>query len=114
MNPRASVWFGASKVTLQHSRAAQAVYRQLLDRQYEPALAARLARKERSHAKLHAKPIRILTPYQLLRAAYQLKGHEASDSRARRSGSHHVRHNAFPIAPNPAIDTAGRKTFGCV
>ncbi len=68
---------GTTKVALQHSRAAQAVYRQLLDRDYEPALAARLARKERSLAKLHAKPVRILTPYQLLRGAYQLKGHEA-------------------------------------
>lgn len=68
---------GTTKVALQHSRAAQAVYRQLLDRDYEPALAARLARKERSLANLHAKPVRILTPYQLLRGAYQLKGHEA-------------------------------------
>ena len=68
---------GTTKVALQHSRVAQAIYRQLLDRDYEPALAARLARKERSLAKLHAKPVRILTPYQLLRGAYQLKGHEA-------------------------------------
>jgi CRISPR-associated endonuclease/helicase Cas3 len=68
---------GSTNVALQHSRAAQAVYRQLLDRHYEPALAARLARKERSLARLHAKPVRILTPYQLLRGAYQLKGHEA-------------------------------------
>jgi CRISPR-associated endonuclease/helicase Cas3 len=77
MRARLADRFGATKVALQHSRAAQAIYRQLLDRNYEPSLASRIARKERSLSKLHAKPVRILTPYQLLRGAYQLKGHEA-------------------------------------
>ncbi len=77
MQARLAHSFGHAKVTLQHSRAAQAVYRQLLDRAYEPSLAARLAKKERSLAQLHSKPVRILTPYQLLRGAFQLKGHEA-------------------------------------
>jgi CRISPR-associated endonuclease/helicase Cas3 len=30
-----------------------------------------------SIARLHAKPVRILTPYQLLRGTFQLEGHEA-------------------------------------
>ena len=77
MQARLAASFGDAKVTLQHSRAVQAIYRQLLDREYQPVLAARLARKERSLAKLYAKPVRILTPYQLLRGAFQLKGHEA-------------------------------------
>jgi CRISPR-associated endonuclease/helicase Cas3 len=77
MHARLARVFGESKVAMQHSRAALAVYRELLDREYEPALAAQIARKERSLARLHAKPIRILTPYQLLRGAFQLKGHEA-------------------------------------
>lgn len=77
MRERLAESLGSAKVTLQHSRAAQAIYRQLLDRDYQPAVAALVARRERSLARLHAKPVRILTPYQLLRAAYQLKGHEA-------------------------------------
>lgn len=77
MRERLADGLGSTKVTLQHSRAAQAIYRQLLNRDYQPAVAALVARRERSLARLHAKPVRILTPYQLLRAAYQLKGHEA-------------------------------------
>lgn len=77
MQARLAAHFGEAKITLQHSRAAQAIYRQLLDRQYQPALASSLARKEKSLASLHAKPVRVLTPYQLLRGAFQLKGHEA-------------------------------------
>jgi CRISPR-associated endonuclease/helicase Cas3 len=77
MQARLAAHFGGSKVALQHSRAALAIYRQLLDRDYQPKLAALIARKERSLANLHAKPVRILTPYQLLRSAFQFKAHEA-------------------------------------
>lgn len=77
MQARLACRLGGAKVTLQHSRAVQAIYRQLLDREYQPALAVFLARKEKSLAALHAKPVRILTPYQILRGAFQLKGHEA-------------------------------------
>jgi CRISPR-associated endonuclease/helicase Cas3 len=77
MRDRLALYFGDAKVTLQHSRAVQIIYRQLLERDYQPALAEGLAKKERSLAKLYAKPVRVLTPYQLLRGAFQLKGHEA-------------------------------------
>jgi CRISPR-associated endonuclease/helicase Cas3 len=77
MQARLESYLGESKVALQHSRAVQAIYRQLLSRNYEPSLAAHVARKAKSLARLHAKPVRVLTPYQLLRGAYQLKGHEA-------------------------------------
>lgn len=68
---------GDDKVVLQHARSLQALYRQLLEREYTPESAKALALKETTLAKLHVSPIRIVTPYQLLRGAFQLQGHEA-------------------------------------
>jgi len=64
-------------VALQHSRALQALYRSLLEKGYAPERAESVARRERSLAGLHHHPIRVLTPYQLLRGAFRLKGYEA-------------------------------------
>lgn len=64
-------------VALQHSRALQALYRNLLEKGYTQEKAASVARHERSLARLHAQPVRVLTPYQLLRGAFKLKGYEA-------------------------------------
>jgi CRISPR-associated endonuclease/helicase Cas3 len=68
---------GDRNVALQHSRALHALYRQLLEREYKPKHARAVALREVALGRLHATPIRILTPYQLLKAAFQLKGHEA-------------------------------------
>ena len=65
-------------VALQHSRALQALYRSLLEeKHYAPDQAASEARREHTLARLHHHPVRVLTPYQLLRAAFRLKGYEA-------------------------------------
>lgn len=64
-------------VTLQHSSALQVLYQQLMNRSGSLAEAESLARQQRDLARLHATPVRVLSPFQLLRAAYQLKGHEA-------------------------------------
>lgn len=77
MRLRLGKLLGDDKVILQHSRSLQALYRQLLDREYTPAKAKALALKEINLGKLHVSPVRILTPYQLLRGAFQLQGHEA-------------------------------------
>ncbi|MGH7552978.1 MAG: CRISPR-associated helicase Cas3', partial [Longimicrobiales bacterium] len=77
MRARLGALFGDDRVVLQHSRAVQALYRQLLGRGYLPGEAQRLAGRERSLARLHVAPVRVLTPYQLLRGAYQLPGHPA-------------------------------------
>ncbi len=77
MRSRLGRVLGEGSAALQHSRAVQALYRQLLEREYDPRRAQHLARREVALAGLHATPIRILTPYQLLRGAFQLKGHEA-------------------------------------
>ena len=77
MRLRLAEKLGASAVTLQHSRALQALYRQLLDKNYAPDAAQALTRRERNLASLQVKPLRISTPYQLLKGAFQLRGHEA-------------------------------------
>lgn len=69
------------RVTLQHSSAVQALYAELMNRDDGPSglshrQAERLAKKQANLARLHLSPIRVLSPYQLLRAAYQLPGHE--------------------------------------
>jgi CRISPR-associated endonuclease/helicase Cas3 len=76
MRQRLALLFGDEFVTLQHSRAVQAIYRQLLDKEYNAEDAERVAKRERNLASLHVKPLRISTPYQLLKGAFQLKGHE--------------------------------------
>lgn len=76
MRRRLGEHFGDEKVTLQHSRALQALYQRLVE-DHAPAEAARLAKAEVATGRLHVSPLRILTPYQLLRGAFQLPGHEA-------------------------------------
>lgn len=78
MRSRLGGHFGDNHVVLQHSRALQALYRQLLDRGYTPNEARNQAVREVNLGRLHVAPVRILTPYQLLRGAFQLRGHEAS------------------------------------
>ncbi|HXG20602.1 MAG TPA: CRISPR-associated helicase Cas3', partial [Methylomirabilota bacterium] len=76
MHARLSRYFPEA-VALQHSRALQALYRSLLEKGYTPEKAEDVARRERSLARLHYHPIRVLTPYQLLRGAFKLRGYEA-------------------------------------
>lgn len=65
-------------VALQHSRALQALYRSLMEtKEYTPEKAEAVARRQQSLARLHHHPLRVLTPYQLLRGAFRLKGYEA-------------------------------------
>ncbi len=73
---RLTLVFGPGEVTVQHSRAMQCLYRSLLD-DVPPAQAARQARRLRNLSRVHASAFRVLSPYQLLRAAFGLKGHEA-------------------------------------
>ncbi len=75
--PRYGVADGS--VVLQHSASAAALYGYLLDKPdgYTPSVAARIALHERNLATLMTAPVRVLTPYQLLRAFFGLPGHEA-------------------------------------
>jgi CRISPR-associated endonuclease/helicase Cas3 len=70
-------------VMLQHSSAVQVLYSQLMNSEEagrgRPTAqqAEWLALHQAQLARLHTAPVRVLSPYQLLRAAYQLHGHEA-------------------------------------
>lgn len=65
-------------VVLQHASATASLYKYLLEHKgYGAESAARVARHGHNLARLMTAPIRVLTPYQLLRAFFGLRGHEA-------------------------------------
>jgi CRISPR-associated endonuclease/helicase Cas3 len=64
------------QVGLEHSRSLLALYRRWLDEDYTPKQAARAARWSRNLARLNHFPVRVLSPYQILKAPYRLKGYE--------------------------------------
>lgn len=64
------------QVGLEHSRSMLALYRRWLNEDYTPQQAARAARWGRSLARLNYFPVRVLSPYQILKAPYRLKGYE--------------------------------------
>lgn len=77
MKLRLDETFGEGMVGLQHSRALLAIYRQLLEREDDPQQAAAQAKQMRNLAQLNHPPVRVLSPYQVLKSMYRLKGYEA-------------------------------------
>jgi len=69
--------FGEAYVGLQHGRSLLALYRLLLEREYDPQKAAQQAKWMRTLARLNYQPIRVLSPYQMLKGMYRLRGYEA-------------------------------------
>lgn len=69
--------FGEDAVGLQHGRSLLALYRQLLDKDYDPKRAAREAKWARNLAQLNYPPVRVFSPYQMLKSMYRLRGYEA-------------------------------------
>ncbi|MGQ9854108.1 MAG: CRISPR-associated helicase Cas3', partial [Candidatus Oleimicrobiaceae bacterium] len=65
------------QVTLLHGKSALALYRRFMDQDYTPAEARRLVHSQQDMARLQVPPIRVFSPYHMLKAAYQLKGYEA-------------------------------------
>ncbi len=65
------------QVGLEHSRSTLALYRHWLDEDYTPQQAARAARWGKTLARLNYFPVRVLSPYQILKAPYRLRGYEA-------------------------------------
>lgn len=65
------------RVGLEHSRSVLALYRRYLEEDYGRRQATRLARWARQLARLHYYPVRVLSPYQMLKGLYRLKGYEA-------------------------------------
>ena len=64
-------------VGLQHGRSLLALYRDLLEKDYSPRAAARTARWARNLSRLNYPPVRVFSPYQMLKGMYRLKGYEA-------------------------------------
>jgi CRISPR-associated endonuclease/helicase Cas3 len=69
--------FGDQAVGLQHGRAAQALYARFRDGEEWSASIARRIQWEKNLNLLHARPLKVLSPYQLLKALFQLRGFEA-------------------------------------
>jgi len=65
------------KVGLAHGRSVLALYQRLMEEDLSPLEAARRARESQALARLHAHPVRVSSPFQMLKVAYQLKGFEA-------------------------------------
>ena len=78
MKLRLSETFGdKEEVGLQHGRSLMVLYRFLLEREYDSKSASENARWTRNLVKLNYPPIRIFSPYQILKGMYRLKGYEA-------------------------------------
>lgn len=77
MKLRLDETYGEKNVGLQHGRGLLALYRMLLEREYYPKDAARQARWFKNLAQLNYPPIRVFSPYQMLKGMYRLKGYEA-------------------------------------
>ena len=65
------------RVGLQHGRSLLALYRLLLERNYSSTEAARTARWTRNLSRLNYPPVRVFSPYQMLKGMHRLKGYEA-------------------------------------
>jgi len=68
--------FGTEAVGLQHGRAVQALYTRLIDQESLPASTSALVSWEKNINSLHARPVKVFSPYQMLKAAFQLRGFE--------------------------------------
>lgn len=63
-------------VGLQHGRGLLALYRSLMDKGYTRQEASREARMMKNLARLNLPPVRVFSPYQMLKGFYRLKGYE--------------------------------------
>jgi CRISPR-associated endonuclease/helicase Cas3 len=65
-----------SEVALIHGRSMRAAYESLLERDYSPDKASALARVQADMARLNVAPIRVCSPFQLVRLLFTPKGVE--------------------------------------
>lgn len=67
----------ANEVGLQHGRALLALHRFAMEQDSDPRTAAQQARWRANLARLSYYPVRVFSPYQMLKALYRLKAYEA-------------------------------------
>lgn len=65
------------QVGLEHSRSVLALYRRLQESSVSSLVAAQEARWRKALARLHYYPVRVLSPYQMLKGPYRLPGYES-------------------------------------
>ncbi len=67
----------AEHVAMVHGKSVRRAYEQLLEKEYTPAEAIRVAHIESDLARLDVSPTRVCSPYQILRLLFEPKGVEA-------------------------------------
>jgi len=77
MSKRLAACFGEDNVGVLHGKASYFVYQMMLDRQYTPEEAARFARETQGLTKKLYRPLKILTPFQILKAFFGIRGWES-------------------------------------
>ncbi len=78
MQKRLNETFGEKNVGLQHGRALLTLYQQMMERnEANPKTAMWQARWLKNLNQLNYPPVRVFSPYQMLKAMYRLKGYEA-------------------------------------
>lgn len=77
MSKRLSDSFGEENVGVLHGKAGYFIYQTMLDREYTPEAAAVFARETQGLTKKLYRPLKILTPFQILKAFFGVRGWES-------------------------------------
>lgn len=80
MAQRLSRYFGEDRIGILHGKASYFAYKTLLEQNYEIQEAARFAREIQGLSKKLYRPIKVLTPFQILKAFFGVKGWESQMS----------------------------------
>lgn len=77
MSKRLSDSFGEENVGVLHGKASYFIYQTMLDREYTPTEAATFAKETQGLTKKLYRPLKILTPFQILRNFFGVRGWES-------------------------------------
>lgn len=77
MSKRLADYFGEDNVGVLHGKASYFIYTMMCERNYTPKAAAEFARDTQGLTKKLYRPLKILTPFQILKAFFGLKGWES-------------------------------------
>ncbi|MCI0487771.1 MAG: CRISPR-associated helicase Cas3' [Blastocatellia bacterium] len=77
MSKRLANYFGEDNIGVLHGKASYFVYRMMCERNYSPEDAAAFARDTQGLTKKLYRPLKILTPFQILKAFFGVKGWES-------------------------------------
>ncbi|PJF38700.1 MAG: hypothetical protein CUN55_16520, partial [Phototrophicales bacterium] len=76
-NPSLADWNSNKVITIQHSRARLRFYQEMMEADETARSATQNAERLQNLVRLNYYPIQVCSPYQMLKAAYSLKGYEA-------------------------------------